>query len=77
LPFASGHHVTEFVVDFGTSGRTVAEVNTSLLARGIFGGHDLSREFPALGESSLYSVTEVRSQADIDRLVTALREVLR
>ncbi len=77
LPFATSHHVKEFVVDLGATGRTVAEVHAGLLARGIFGGADLSAEFPALGQSALYAVTEVRAQADIDRLVEALGEVAR
>lgn len=76
VPFTLGHHVKEFVVDFGATGRTVAEINRELLARGIFGGHDLSRDFPALGESALYAVTEVRTQDDIDGLILALEEVL-
>jgi glycine dehydrogenase subunit 1 len=65
----------EFVVNFDGTGRTVAEVNDALLDRGIFGGIDLSRTFGDLGQSALYCVTEVHTQADIDRLVTALREV--
>jgi glycine dehydrogenase subunit 1 len=67
----------EFVVDFGGSGRTVADVNRELLERGIFGGRDLSRDVPALGECALYCVTELHSKADIDRLCSALAEVCR
>jgi glycine cleavage system P protein (glycine dehydrogenase) subunit 1 len=66
----------EFVVDFGGTGKTVAEVNCRLRDRGIFGGKDLSRDFPALGESALYCVTEVHTQADLDRLAAALAEVV-
>lgn len=66
----------EFVVNFDASGRKVAEIMAALLGRGIFGGKDLSREFPDLGESALVCVTEVHTQADIDRLASALREVL-
>ena len=44
----------------------------TLRARGIFGGGDLSRSHPALGQSALYCVTEVHSPADIDRLAEAL-----
>lgn len=66
----------EFVLDFGATGRSVAEINAALRAKGIFGGGDLSRDFPALGQSSLYCVTEVHTQADIDRLADALVEVL-
>jgi glycine dehydrogenase subunit 1 len=67
----------EFVVDFGDTGRTVAEVNRALREREIFGGKDLSAEFPELGQSALYCVTEVHTKADIDRLADELAEVLR
>ena len=69
-------HFQEFVVNFDGTGRTVAEINAGLLARGIFGGKDLSAEFPELGQSALYCVTEVHTQADIDRLANKLREVV-
>jgi glycine dehydrogenase subunit 1 len=69
-------HFREFVVDFNKTGKKVTEINRALLAKGIFGGKDLSREFPWLGESALVCVTEVHTQADIDLLVSALREVL-
>ncbi len=77
LPFAGGHHVKEFVVDFNATARTVASINSGLLARGYLGGADLSGTFPDLGQSALYAVTEVRSQAEIDGLVEAIAEVLR
>jgi glycine dehydrogenase subunit 1 len=67
----------EFVVDFNASGQSVAAINQGLLAQGIFGGHDLSQEFSALGQSALYCVTELHQDADIERLVDALREVLK
>jgi glycine dehydrogenase subunit 1 len=72
--FGSGFF-KEFVVDLGATGQTVRELNRALLARGIFGGKDLSTSFPELGQSALFCVTEVHSQADIDRLVDALGEV--
>ncbi len=65
----------EIVVDFGGTGRRVAEVNVALRRRGIFGGFDLSAVFPELGESALYCITELHTQQDIDRLADALREV--
>jgi glycine dehydrogenase subunit 1 len=67
----------EFVVDFAETGRTVAEVNSALRERGIFGGLDLSEQYSELGQSALFCVTEVHSQADIDRLADELAEVLR
>jgi glycine dehydrogenase subunit 1 len=66
----------EFVVDFSGSGTTVAAVNEALLGKGIFGGKDLSAEFPELGQSALYCVTEYHSQAEIERMAGAVREVL-
>jgi glycine dehydrogenase subunit 1 len=67
----------ELVVDFGPSGATAAEVNEGLLARGIFGGASLAHDYPELGESALYCVTERHTRDDIDRLAAALEEVLR
>jgi glycine dehydrogenase subunit 1 len=66
----------EFVVEFQADGKPVAEINDALLKRGIFGGKALDREFPALGNSALYCFTELHTKEDIDRLVTALGEVL-
>jgi glycine dehydrogenase subunit 1 len=77
VPFLQSPHFQEFVVDFQGTGQTVAEINAALLARGILGGKDLSSEFPELGQGALYCVSEVHTKDDIDRLVAALREVLR
>jgi len=76
-PVFRSPHFKEFVVNFDGTGKTVAEINKALLARGIFGGKDLTKEFPELGNSALYCVTEVHTQDDIDRLVAALREVVK
>jgi glycine dehydrogenase subunit 1 len=65
-----------FVLDFNDTGKTVASVHQGLLEREIYGGVPLSKDFPALGESVLYSVTEVHTQADIDRLASAMEEIL-
>ena len=73
----ASHHFREFVVDLNSTGHTVAQVNSELLDRGIFGGWDLSRDFPELGQSALYCVTEIHTQDDIDHLSAQLTEVLR
>ena len=75
-PVFEAPHFKEFVVNFDGTGQTVAEINEALLGRGIFGGKDLSAEFPELGQSALICVTEVHTKADIDRLVNALKEVI-
>ncbi len=66
----------EFVVNFDDSGKTVGDVNRALRARAIFGGKDLSRELPELGQSALYCVTEVHTRDDLDRLAGSLQEVI-
>ena len=76
-PVFQSPHFKEFVVNFDGTGKTVAEINKALLAREIFGGKDLTEEFPELGNSALYCVTEVHTKDDIDRLVIALKEVVK
>lgn len=76
LPFAGTPHFTEFVADFNGSGKTVREINLKLMEADIFGGKDLSGEFPALGESALFCVTELHTKRDIDRLISTLTEVV-
>jgi glycine dehydrogenase subunit 1 len=66
----------EFVVDFTATGKSVAQVNTFLRGRKIFGGKDLSSDFPSLGESALYCVTEIHTAEDIAALVNALTEAV-
>ena len=62
----------EFVVNFDQTGKSVAEINKGLLERKIFGGKDLSKEFPEFGQSALYCVTETKTKEDIDRLADAM-----
>jgi glycine dehydrogenase subunit 1 len=71
----SPHFFKEFVVCFDGSGRSVADINKSLLEHEIFGGKDLSAEFPELGQSALFCVTEYHDQADIEKLAAAVEEV--
>ncbi len=66
----------EFIVDFNSTGKTVHEINKGLLHKNIFGGKDLSAEFPEFGQCALYCVTEIHTKTDIDKLILALEEVL-
>lgn len=75
-PVFQSTHFKEFVVDFDGTGKTVTEINQALLRHKIFGGKDLIKEFPELGNSALYCVTEIHTQDDIDRLVNALKDVI-
>ena len=71
-PAFNSYHFKEFVVKY--SKKTAVEVNKVLLAHGYQGGKPLKAEFPELGESALFCVTEMHTKKDIDGLVAALRE---
>lgn len=66
----------EFVVNFDGTGKSVEGVNDALLECRMFGGKDISKDFPELGSSSLYCITEIHTKKDIDKLVCTLQEVL-
>jgi len=77
-PLFKAPHFKEFTVNFDKTGKTVRAIHQTLLKRyGIHGGKNISREFPDLGQTALYCVTEVHSKADIDQLARALGDVLR
>ena len=76
LPYRSSHSFMEFVVNFDQTGKTVAQLNRALLDKHIFGGYDLSRDLPQLGQSMLVCVTEKTELSDIDALTDALARVL-
>jgi len=66
----------EFVVNFDETERSVRDVNKALLKRRIFGGKEITKEFPELGNSALYCVTEIHTKGDIEKLASALGEVV-
>ena len=68
-------HFKEFVVEFPER-KSVEEINKELLKEGIFGGIDLRKHFPELGNSALYCFTEVHMKEDIDKLADALKRIL-
>jgi glycine dehydrogenase subunit 1 len=76
-PVFEAPHFKEFVARFDGASKSVVDINAALRERGIYGGRDLSGDFPELGQSALFCVTEVHRQQDIDRLVGELAEVLR
>jgi len=75
-PLFAVPHFKEFVVNFDGTGKTVAGISEALLRDKIFGGQDITAEFPDLGECALFCVTEVHTKADLDRLVDALAEAV-
>jgi len=74
VPYSS--FFKEFPITFEESGKTVSQINKELLEHEIFGGVDISRDFPELGQCGLYCVTETHSKEDLDRLADVLGEVL-
>lgn len=77
VPVFNSVHFKEFTVNFDAAGLAVNEVHRRLLKCGIHGGKNVSRDFPELGETALYCVTEVHSKDDIDRLAAALEQIVR
>jgi glycine dehydrogenase subunit 1 len=71
-----GEHIwKEFVVQFG-NGITASDVHEGLLERGLHGGKILTEEFPELGESMLFCVTEVHSEETIDELIHSVQDIV-
>ncbi|OWZ82730.1 aminomethyl-transferring glycine dehydrogenase subunit GcvPA [Natranaerobius trueperi] len=76
VPRLNGEPFKEFIVDFNDTGKTVSEINKQLRKRGIFGGHDLSEEFPSMKNCALYCITEIHSKQDIDYLVHSIADIV-
>jgi len=76
-PVFESPHFKEFTVNFDKAGKAVKNVHQALLKQhGIHGGKDISGEFPELGGTALYCVTETHSEEDIENLAHALKNVL-
>ncbi len=65
--FASQHY-QEFAILFKGAKGTLARLNKSLISHGVHGGKSLVKDFPELGETALFCVTEVHTTESIDRL---------
>jgi glycine dehydrogenase subunit 1 len=69
----SGEFFNEFVIE---SRFDVNELNKKLFKKGIIGGLDISKWYPELENCLLFGVTEMHSDEMINRLTSALREVV-
>ncbi len=67
-PRFTNPHYQDFVVSFKGAKNTLARLQNRLLAQGVEAGKSLVRDFPELGESSLFCVTEAHSLESIDKL---------
>lgn len=75
-PLFDSPHFKEFIVEFNDTWMAVKDINIYLREHRIFGGKDLSREFPELGNCAMYCITEIHTKDDIDKLVQALSDCL-
>jgi glycine dehydrogenase subunit 1 len=75
-PIFKSAHFKEFTVNFDKTKLSVKEIHKKLLKRKIHGGKDISKEYPELGNTSLYCVTEIHSTEEINYLAETLREIL-
>lgn len=75
-PILNSPFFKEFIVDFSNTDKSVKEINKALLEKGIFGGKDLSNENDQFKDCALLCVTELHQKEDIDRLVTAIKDIL-
>ena len=76
VPLFRAPHFKEFVVNYDGVGLTAQEVHRRLLGAGVHGGKVITEEFPELGQSALFCVTEIHRKEDIDRLVEAMEEAV-
>ncbi len=72
-----GKNFQEFVINFDQTKKTTAEINKALLGKKIFGGKDISRDFPQYGQSALYCISELTTEEEILNLREALAEAVR
>ena len=77
VPLFNAAHFKEFLVNFDNVSVNSKTVHKELLKRNIHGGHIISDEFPKLGDNMLLCVTEIHSKEDIDKLVSALSDIIR
>lgn len=75
-PVFKSTHFKEFTVNFDEASLSVKDVNQKLLERRIHGGKDVSNEFPELGQTALYCVTEMHSKDEIESLADALEDIV-
>ncbi len=76
-PVFDASHFSEFTVNFDRTGKTVDNIHRVLLRQHkTSGGKDVSSEFPELGKTALYCVTEMHSEEEIERLANGMQAVV-
>ncbi|HEY8805807.1 MAG TPA: aminomethyl-transferring glycine dehydrogenase subunit GcvPA [Clostridium sp.] len=62
----------EFVIE---ANQSVSVINDKLLEKNIIGGYDIGENYPEHKNTLLFCVTEKRTKAEIDKLITAMEGV--
>jgi glycine dehydrogenase subunit 1 len=75
VPIFQAPHLKEWTIQFENPEFTPAKITYHLLQNGILGGKTLTQEFPELGNSALFCITELHTKANIDRLYSSLSEI--
>jgi glycine dehydrogenase subunit 1 len=75
-PLFEASHFKEFTLNTDRKEESIDHFNNELLKRGIQGGHQINKEFPELGNTSLMCVTELHTKDDIDLLIEASKEIM-
>lgn len=75
-PRFASTHFQEFLVDFTETGKSVDSINSYLLTKNIHGGGVLKRDYPELGESTLYCINELHTKQTLEQAANSLKEVL-
>lgn len=76
VPRFKNPHYQEFVAFFDGKKGTLTKLHKSLLGQGVHGGKSLVNDFPELGESALFCVTEATSSESVDRLRLLIEKLL-
>jgi len=76
VPYFSSSHFKEFTLNLDRTTLTVREMNRKLLQLGVHGGRDVSTEFPELGQTELFCVTEIHPREEIEQLAVSMEEIL-
>ena len=75
LPFSNNYLFKDFAININTKSCDTEKIFNNLDNLGILGGLPLKRYFNELNNTMLFSVTELHSKNDIDKLVESVREV--
>ena len=74
-PLFKAYHFKEFTAKFDTDMK-LEEINRRLIGQGVHGGIDLGNHFSELRNTTLLCVTEMHMKEDVERLVTAIENVV-